>query len=181
MYGKLVNGNIENGNYTFSQLRKDHPQVSFPREPSDELMAEYGRVSILDAKPAYGADQAVEKVGHSFDEQLGSWKVSYVVRSKTASEIKSDAVNSFEQEISAVESVYTAKERETWPQQVAEAKAIKKNGAESTPMLDAILSERPDLTKQQLIDKVETKATEYSAVVGAALGRMQEKIADLVV
>lgn len=40
MYAKQTNGEWQQ--YTLRQLRKDSPQVSFPAEPSDETLAEYG-------------------------------------------------------------------------------------------------------------------------------------------
>lgn len=39
MYIKLTNGQPEN--YSIGQLRRDNPQTSFPKHPSDELLASW--------------------------------------------------------------------------------------------------------------------------------------------
>ena len=40
MYAKQISGEWQI--YTISQLGRDNPQVSFPRQPADETLAEYG-------------------------------------------------------------------------------------------------------------------------------------------
>jgi hypothetical protein len=42
MYVKVTNGVVEKASYSIGQLRKDNPQTSFPKYPSDELLAEFG-------------------------------------------------------------------------------------------------------------------------------------------
>lgn len=52
MYAKQINNGWQN--YTISQLRKDNPQISFPADPSDALLAEYGVYSVqIDPQPIY--------------------------------------------------------------------------------------------------------------------------------
>jgi len=46
MYIKVTNGVFEKASYSIGQLRKDNPQTSFPKYPSDELLAEFGVFSI---------------------------------------------------------------------------------------------------------------------------------------
>jgi hypothetical protein len=41
MYVKVINGVISEYPYSILSLRRDNPQVSFPREMSDTLLAEY--------------------------------------------------------------------------------------------------------------------------------------------
>lgn len=45
-YALVKDGAVVAYPYSFAQLRKDNPQVSFPREPSDERLAEFGVVTI---------------------------------------------------------------------------------------------------------------------------------------
>lgn len=50
MYAKQNNGEWQQ--YTLRQLRQDNPQVSFPAEPSDALIAEYGMYPVqVEAQP----------------------------------------------------------------------------------------------------------------------------------
>jgi len=46
MYIKIVDGNIKN--YSIATLKKDNPNVSFPKNISDELLAEYGVYKLVD-------------------------------------------------------------------------------------------------------------------------------------
>jgi hypothetical protein len=49
MYSKQINNEWQQ--YTIRQLRKDNPQVSFPAEPSDATLAEYGVYLVLVEEP----------------------------------------------------------------------------------------------------------------------------------
>jgi hypothetical protein len=52
MYAKQINGEWQQ--YTLRQLRKDNPQVSFPAEPSDATLVEYGVYPIsTEVQPSY--------------------------------------------------------------------------------------------------------------------------------
>lgn len=42
MYLKQINGAIEKYPYSIGELRKDNPQTSFPKNPNNELLAEWG-------------------------------------------------------------------------------------------------------------------------------------------
>jgi hypothetical protein len=55
MFVKITNGQPQ-ANYTIGDLRKDHPNVSFPRNISDDVLAAYGvfRVTEVPA-PEYNA------------------------------------------------------------------------------------------------------------------------------
>lgn len=44
MYAKQINGEWQQ--YTIQQLRKDNPQISFPAEPPDALLSEYGMLPV---------------------------------------------------------------------------------------------------------------------------------------
>lgn len=45
-----------NQRYSFSQLKKDNPTVSFPKEPSEELLASYGITILVETeRPKYDA------------------------------------------------------------------------------------------------------------------------------
>lgn len=53
-YALIVDGAVAQYPYSFGQLRRDNPQVSFPRAPSDERLADFGVVAVAPAgRPAY--------------------------------------------------------------------------------------------------------------------------------
>jgi len=54
MHVLVNNGNVENYPYTIGNLRRDNPNTSFPKKPSDALLEDFGmfRVAKVD-RPAY--------------------------------------------------------------------------------------------------------------------------------
>lgn len=46
MYAKITKGSVERYPYSLGRLRADNPQTSFPAEPSDALLAEFGIVPV---------------------------------------------------------------------------------------------------------------------------------------
>jgi len=84
----------------------------------------------------------------------------------------------FEEEIAAVKEGYTEDEIKSWPQQVAEAEAYQADNTAATPLLDAMVSQRGG-TKDELVLRIATNATQYAQVFGAALGKKQKAIVDL--
>jgi hypothetical protein len=75
MYIKLINGQPEK--YSISQLRRDNPQVSFSKNPTDETLAEYDvyPVTVLD-KPEYDANTHY-LAQSDFYQVDGKWQVHY--------------------------------------------------------------------------------------------------------
>jgi hypothetical protein len=89
MYIKVTNGKAEA--YSFEQLRRDNPQVSFPQIPSAESLAEYGVFIAQEAEsPTHGTTEAVENAGFL---QLadGTWKQAWRVRPMTEQELAAAA------------------------------------------------------------------------------------------
>lgn len=53
MYALIQNNSVSKYPYSLSQLRRDNPQVSFPKESSLSLLSEYGVTEVLEVlKPA---------------------------------------------------------------------------------------------------------------------------------
>jgi hypothetical protein len=78
---------IENGVptlYTFNQLKQDNPNVSFPREPSASILADYG-VFALQEDPRPEAE-VIEK--GPIEERNGEWWQTYSSRAFTAEEVR---------------------------------------------------------------------------------------------
>lgn len=51
MHILAINGVVEKASYSIGQLRKDNPNTSFPRNPTDELLAEW---NVFPVKPTPG-------------------------------------------------------------------------------------------------------------------------------
>lgn len=49
MYALIINQQVEKYPYSIGQLRKDNPQVSFPKNPTDDLLAQY---NVCPVKPS---------------------------------------------------------------------------------------------------------------------------------
>lgn len=62
MYAKINGGTVTQFPYTFGDLRKEHPNVSFPKNITAGIMQKYGMVGVLEGpKPTLGAYQTVQR------------------------------------------------------------------------------------------------------------------------
>ena len=62
MYAKINGGTVTHFPYTFGDLRKDNPNVSFPKSITAGVMQKYGMVGVLEgAKPTPTAYQTVKR------------------------------------------------------------------------------------------------------------------------
>jgi hypothetical protein len=85
MYVKINNGVIEHYPYTLERLRSDNPNVSFPKEPSDELLSEWGVFPVgYQSQPEYNS--STQMVDHSAEPELveGNWILTKTVVSLTS-------------------------------------------------------------------------------------------------
>lgn len=73
--------------YSIGQLRRDHPDVSFPRRVSDDTLASYGVYPYaMEDQPEYDpATQALEP--GDFTETESGWVRGWTIRDKTAEEL----------------------------------------------------------------------------------------------
>jgi hypothetical protein len=89
MFVKITNGQAQ-ANYTIGDLRKDHPNVSFPRNISDEVLAAYNvfRVTELSA-PDYNSrtHRLVTQAPALVD---GVWTVSRIAVAKDQAQIDNE-------------------------------------------------------------------------------------------
>jgi hypothetical protein len=75
MHIKITNGIPEN--YTIGQLRRDNPQVSFPKNPSEETLAEYD-VYLVNVLPRPEINNDAHYLKQSdFYQVDGKWQVHY--------------------------------------------------------------------------------------------------------
>lgn len=73
MYALITNQQVEKYPYSIGQLRKDNPQVSFPKNPSDAVLAAYGVLPVATAaQPSF--DAATQKVEEGTPADIdGQW------------------------------------------------------------------------------------------------------------
>jgi hypothetical protein len=76
MHIKITNGTPTT--YSIGQLRRDNPQVSFPKNPPDELLAEYGVFPVKElARPDHDTRTHYLKQSEFYQVE-GRWQVHYV-------------------------------------------------------------------------------------------------------
>lgn len=87
MYIKLINGQPQQ--YSLSQLRNDNPQVSFPKEPNESLLASYDIYPVTQTPPPLATEtQVVQSAGYTQLED-GTWETAWTVRDMTQEELGS--------------------------------------------------------------------------------------------
>jgi hypothetical protein len=85
MYVKLNNGAVESYPYSIGQLRRDNPNTSFPKNPSPELLAEWGVHPVQSVgAPSTDHTQDVKEGTPVYDN---GWKQAWVVTDATTDEI----------------------------------------------------------------------------------------------
>ena len=98
MYVLAPNQTVETFPYSIGDLRRDNPNTSFPRNPSNKLLADWNVFPVVDQpKPDYNpANQDCNQVDPTLDN--GQWLMTWEVTAASAEEIaerladKSDSV-----------------------------------------------------------------------------------------
>lgn len=87
MYVLAPNQTVETFPYSIGDLRRDNRNTSFPRNPSNELLAEWNVFPVVDrAKPDYNpANQNCNQVNPTFEND--QWLMTWEVTSASAEEI----------------------------------------------------------------------------------------------
>ena len=74
-------------------------------------------------------------------------------------QVKQNAIDVYNATLKALEDAYPQKERDTWPQQIIEARAYLTDSLSSTPLIDAMLTKKVGVTKSDLVNKIMTNYT----------------------
>jgi hypothetical protein len=88
MYVKITNGNVDTYPYSVGQLRRDNPNVSFPKQIPDALLAEYGVYLVTETdQPSY--TPRTQNIAQETTPTLvgDAWTVGWTITDKTAEEI----------------------------------------------------------------------------------------------
>lgn len=102
MYVKLKDNAVEKFPYSIGDLKKDNPNVSFPKVFSSEIMATFGIAAVtVEEKPSFNS--VTQTVSRKTNPELidGKWILKWDVNSKAQSVIdkeKSDEQNNIRRE-----------------------------------------------------------------------------------
>lgn len=91
MYVKVTNGQAEI--YSIGQLRRDNPNTSFPKNPSESLLAEWGvyPCTVVD-RPVY--DTLVQYVEQDSPQLVnGIWAIAWLVKQRPLSDAENNVRN----------------------------------------------------------------------------------------
>lgn len=77
MYIKLINGQPEK--YSISQLRRDNPNVSFPEQPTNDLLADWNVYPYTRPSPPGFEKFAHRLTDGTFEQVEGQWVLPWVV------------------------------------------------------------------------------------------------------
>lgn len=88
MYVKATNEQAEIFPYTLGMLRKDYPNTSFPKQPSDKLLGQYGMYRV-DAAPEPTYDERTQRIAKKDlpDFIDGKWVIAWSVFQKEQEQI----------------------------------------------------------------------------------------------
>ena len=91
MHALIENGVVKSYPYTVSQLRLAYPNVSFPAEPSDESLEEYGVCRVFFSTPPENpGDLVLIEDTPIFDSATQRWIQVWSTRQKTQQELDSE-------------------------------------------------------------------------------------------
>ena len=89
MYVLAPNQTVETFPYSIVRLRQDNPTTSFPRDPSDELLAEYNVFPVREVEPP-SYDESSENCNQINPTlENGEWVTTWEVTSASSDEIAS--------------------------------------------------------------------------------------------
>ena len=92
MYALITNGQVEKFPYSIGLLRKDHPNTSFPKAPTEQTLASFGVYPVRETNPTVGQNQKLQKTWTP--EYIGEeWLLNHQAVDMTVKEIaERDAV-----------------------------------------------------------------------------------------
>jgi hypothetical protein len=89
MYVKLSSGAVDQFPYTVGDLRRDNPNTSFPKNPTNDMLADWDVYPVTHlAQPDF--NEATQKIVRDATPSLNgsSWELGWTVSDKTSQEIE---------------------------------------------------------------------------------------------
>lgn len=94
MHALIENGAIKQYPYGLTQLKKAHKNVSFPKNPSDKVLASFNVLRVFfSTQPKVSNTQVLEEKPPLFDEELQCWVQIWSVRDATQEELSARTSN----------------------------------------------------------------------------------------
>ena len=91
MHALIENGAVKRYPYSEWELKKVNPQVSFPAQMTDAVLAGFGVHRVFNATPpTVTREQVLEEDTPVFDAQANRWTQVFVVRVKSAEQIAAE-------------------------------------------------------------------------------------------
>jgi hypothetical protein len=89
MYVLTDNQNVKKYPYSIDELRRSHPNVSFPRDMSADVLAEYNVYQVYATNPIFNLDtQVCSENGCVYNSETKRWEVAWLIRDFTQEEIE---------------------------------------------------------------------------------------------
>lgn len=88
MYVKITSGSVDTYPYSTGQLRRDHPQTSFPKQIPNDMLESYGVYKVVYSdSPSF--TERTQKISENTTPTLvdGSWTIGWTITDKTTEEI----------------------------------------------------------------------------------------------
>lgn len=90
MYAKIENNSVAKYPYTLRDLRKDHPNVSFPADAGDDVFADFGAAKVSPTvAPTPSATERVIEGTPAFNGT--DWEQSWTLVQKSPEQIEKEA------------------------------------------------------------------------------------------
>ena len=89
MYVKVLNQAVEKFPYSINDLKKDNPQVSFPEQLTDALLAEFNVFPVVATEPGHDpASQVATQNSCFYNADQQRWETAWAVRDLTVEELE---------------------------------------------------------------------------------------------
>lgn len=154
-----------------------NPNVSFPRNPSDSLLAAWNLfpVSRLPV-PAHDPNTQAASQAPAPVKNGSQWELGWVVRNLTAEEISQQSIanakEKFERTVRQAGSGFSDFDKTTLLALYSEIQMYRSNNTNQTPLLDAIKAQVfPAQPKQQIVAMVESRVQGFLTTAAVALGQ----------
>lgn len=88
MYVKVTNGTVDQFPYTIGQLRRDNPNISFPKTIPEDRLNEMGVYSVsYEAKPSFTQRTQILQKSTTPTLVNGQWTITYTATDKTTAQV----------------------------------------------------------------------------------------------
>lgn len=156
--------------HTIEDVRAANPSTSVPDGLS---CGDFHWYEPVDPPAGHPLQQAIEQAPVGGQQR---WALSALDAGTLAPWLRSQLAWRYEHRMQVIASGYPPSERESWPVQTAEARALLADAAAATPWIDAAAAARA-LDRAELAARIVAKDNVYRAIHGALTG-VRQRIED---